>query len=1187
MAQASATHLVGGYMSYRFLRTESNNDKTFLISLTLFRDVEQSNVDFDDQIEIGIYLNNADRDRNQLLNVNILKRQIVRPPGSEDCDYYSNKKIEMGYYERTVTLSPYAQGYHVYFVRCCRNIQNNLTLGASGEPNQGQTYYCFIPNPALENSSPFFSGVPSPYMCNNDSNTFLNRAIDPDGDSLVYKIVRPYQGGNIGQNASKPTPPIKLEEFPIVTVDYKQGFTQVTPFGDDGVAIVNSSNGLTTLLSRKVGSFVIAIEVEEYRNGVLLSRVRLDMQILVLNCPPNKNPVASNDGGDYFEIEAGEPLCFMVRGQDPDVNPVQSVTIFGTGDILTGENGVNAPLATMRRATAQGSVESEFCWTPSCDQAREKPYLVTFSAQDDGCPPKYDNYNVQIKVRKFIGAKEIQGPNQVCATSAYEYAFDVVNPKPNSTFWWDVTNGKIVGDATKESVFITFKGTGTATIRMVEISQYGCPGDTVSYQVQLIPSPETPIISGKDTVCLDEENVSYSVANTTGSTYNWFLPDGSAGPNTTNSITHSWYQLGDYQLKVLETNKEGCKSDTGYIDVNVRKPEPSLVGPTSVCPNSQNIEYNALGSPNSSYAWSIAGGSQVSGGNSKTILVNWGNEGLGFVVITETDKWGCVSIPVATTIDKTYNLQGFKPVGDLSVCEFDENDLYYVIESNGSNYKWDISGGTQVSGDSTSQIEVNWGPTGAGKVSVQQTAYDNVNDKACTSPVLTIDVDINPLPTADEIEGEFKFCQGDDIRSYMVNGFAGSTYEWKINGSSAGFTGQGTNQITTSWPDHGTFNMQVLELSKDSCPGVLIDTIVTVYPKPIADSIVGDFIKCFPDVLQSVYTLSGYNNSSYSWNVVNGTAEQSDSDSIIIDWNESGYGEISVVETSEFGCIGDTVKLPVYINNIDIDLDRISVGFPDDRMLGDWRLLNDDLTREPFTLEKRAYGVEVIWNNVQSEYYTNFTEFGINTDETPFEYQVRTTDLCGNLVYSEIHRSILLTGKQEPSDFSIELNFTPYVGWDNGVDFYDLYRSVNEDRNLSFMQTVEPGQVIAIPGSSKDYRQCFRVKATELLGQEKNSWSNEICFYFNPNVYVPTAFSPNGDGLNETFLPVSVAVKDFTMSIFNRWGEKIFVSESQEIGWDGTYGGTMVQSGIYMYLLEFTDSNDKKYKKSGTIQLTR
>lgn len=1186
ISHTKATHLVGGYMSYKFLRTEANNDKTFLLSLTLFRDVEQSTVDFDDEIEIGIYLNNTERDRNQLVKARILTRQLVKPPGSEECDYYSDKKIQMGYYERVVTLEPYAQGYHVYFVRCCRNIQNNLTLGTGGEPDQGQTYYCFIPNPALENSSPFFSGVPSPYMCNNDTNTFLNRAIDPDGDSLVYRMVRPFQGGDIGQNSSKPTPPSKLS-LPIEEVEYRVGYHNNRPFGAGGIATVDLASGLTTLLSREIGSFVIAIEVEEYRNGVLFSRVRLDMQILVLDCPPNKKPVASNDGGKYFEIEAGERLCFDVRGRDSDINPTQSVTVYGSGDILTGENGVTAPLATMLTRKALGSVETEFCWTPSCDQARDKPYVVTISAQDDGCPPKYDNYNIEIKVNKFVGSDEIFGPQKVCATKSYEYIFDAVDPKPNSSFWWTVDNGTIIGDSTNENVTVTFNGSGNATIRMVEISQYGCAGDTVDYTVELIPSPQTPVVSGKDTVCLGETNVTYTTPSTPGSTYRWLMPDGTINGGTGNSINYTWNQIGDFELAIIETNTEGCRSDTGRFYVNVRKPVPGLQGPMSVCPNAQNIAYTAQGASGSVYNWSVAGGSQISGGNSANIAVNWGNPGIGSITITETDKWGCVSDPIAIPVEKTYILTGYKPTGDTTVCEFDANVLYSVVASNGSSYNWFITGGNQVLGDSSDNIRVDWGATGIGNVAVQQKAFDAVNNRTCLSPIQSITVVINPIPTADEIEGEFDFCQGDLERTYTVNGFTGSTYLWEVNGNTNAIKGQGSNQIQVTWPNAGSFTMSVTEMSKDSCPGQTIDTIVIVHPKPIADSIQGKFIHCFPDVNQSPYTVSGYPNSTYNWQVTNGSFAPTNGNTILVDWNSSGYGSVSVVEVSEFGCIGDTLTLPVYINNIELDLDRISVGFPDDRIHSEWRLLNDDLTSGPFEVERRTYGVDVVWNPVGQEFYTNFTENNLNTDEYPFEIRIKTTDLCGNVVLSEVHRSILLTGDQDPNDFSLNLDFTEYFGWENGVDYYDLYRSKNEDRSLDLFMRVNLGEQITVPGSSQDYRQCFRVKATELNGQNKTSWSNEVCFFFSPNVYVPTAFSPNKDGLNESFNPVTVAVKDYHLSIFNRWGEQIFVTEDQAEGWDGTYKQKDSQSGVYMYLVKYSDSAGEQYQKAGTVQLMR
>lgn len=1184
---AYATHLVGGYMSYEFLRTESNNDKTFKISLTLFRDVEQSDVEFDGEIEIGVYLNNEKRARTQLLSVKLLTRRMVLPPGSEDCDFYSDKKIEMGYYERTVTLAPYPQGYHLYFVRCCRNEQNNLLSSGNG-PIQGQTYYCFIPNPALENSSPFFSGVPSPYMCNFDTNTFLNRAVDPDGDSLVYRFVHPFQGGAASISSAKPTPPQFMPK--IDSVDYKNSnFHYTFPFGRSGYIDLNTSTGLTTLMATTKGSYVIAIEVEEYRNGISLGTVRLDMQILVLDCPPNKKPVASNDGGKKFTIEAGEELCFKVYGDDPDNSPVQNVTIFGTGDILTGDNGIKKPLATMATKKAKGSVETEFCWTPSCSQAREKPYEVTISAQDDGCPPKYDNYTISIKVNKFIGSNEIQGPDRACAAKSYEYMYSAQNTKPNSTFWWGVDKGTIIGADDEKDVNINFTGVGLATIKMVEISQYGCPGDTAVFNVNLIPTPAMPVLTGTDTVCLGALNITYStVVNSLGSTYEWLLPNGSTGASTTSSIKHSWPQLGDYTLSVIETNSDGCRSDTGEIDVNVRKPNPGILGPLSVCPNAQGIKYYGLGHKSSTFTWTVDGGTQVTGGNTSEITIDWGNEGIGLISVVEQDKWGCRSDRIQVPIDKTYDLDGVVPDGDISVCEFDAEVPYQVIESNGSVYRWSVSGGTQVAGDSTSEIEVTWGPFGPGSVSVQQWAYDAVNNRECISPVVKLDVTINPNPTADEIVGDFFFCQGDEMRTYTVNGFAGSTYEWTINGSTDSITGQGTNQITVSWPDHGTFSMRAVELTKDSCIGVPIDTLVIVNPKPTADVIQGDFVHCFPDINQTLYKVNGFPNSTFEWMVTNGTfAPPSTADSAFINWNDGGHGEVVVIETSEFGCVGDTLRFQTYINNIQLDLDKISVGFPDNRMLGEWRTLNDDITSEPYTVEKRASGVEVVWSTVQNEFHQNFLETNVNTDETPLEYRIKTTDLCGNVRYSEVHTSILLTGEQNKEDFTLTLDFTPYKGWDNGVSNYELFRSSNADYSLNYYSGVNLGEQITIPSDRKDYRQCFRILAHENQGQGKSSWSNEICFFFSPNVYVPTAFTPNSDGLNEWFHPVPVAVKEYEMQIYNRWGEQIFVTESQDIGWDGTYKGFDSQSGVYMYIVTFSDFEDKVYKKSGTLQLMR
>lgn len=74
-------------------------------------------------------------------------------------------------------------------------------------------------------------------------------------------------------------------------------------------------------------------------------------------------------------------------------------------------------------------------------------------------------------------------------------------------------------------------------------------------------------------------------------------------------------------------------------------------------------------------------------------------------------------------------------------------------------------------------------------------------------------------------------------------------------------------------------------------------------------------------------------------------------------------------------------------------------------------------------------------------------------------------------------------------------------------------------------------------------------------------------------LYVPNAFSPDGNSLNDIFAPSGIQVYDYTMMIFDRWGEKIFQSSAPNEGWDGKYGGTLCKEGVYVYKIEFKATN--------------
>lgn len=100
--------------------------------------------------------------------------------------------------------------------------------------------------------------------------------------------------------------------------------------------------------------------------------------------------------------------------------------------------------------------------------------------------------------------------------------------------------------------------------------------------------------------------------------------------------------------------------------------------------------------------------------------------------------------------------------------------------------------------------------------------------------------------------------------------------------------------------------------------------------------------------------------------------------------------------------------------------------------------------------------------------------------------------------------------------------------------------------------------------------------------------SIHVKYYTGPEMYIPNAFSPNGDGLNDyfRFIPVGITTYKF-FRIFNRWGTEIYSSTDFRTGWDGTFKGSPAPVDTYIWILQGTDFNGKEIMKKGTVTLIR
>jgi len=116
---------------------------------------------------------------------------------------------------------------------------------------------------------------------------------------------------------------------------------------------------------------------------------------------------------------------------------------------------------------------------------------------------------------------------------------------------------------------------------------------------------------------------------------------------------------------------------------------------------------------------------------------------------------------------------------------------------------------------------------------------------------------------------------------------------------------------------------------------------------------------------------------------------------------------------------------------------------------------------------------------------------------------------------------------------------------------------------------------------------------TTLVATNSNGCADTTtnCLVIEPafTLYIPDAFSPNGDGKNDIFLPKGQYVKGYEMYIFDRWGQQIFHTNNINEGWNGRInnGGATCQEDIYVYLITAYDSRNQKHTYTGSLNLVK
>lgn len=116
----------------------------------------------------------------------------------------------------------------------------------------------------------------------------------------------------------------------------------------------------------------------------------------------------------------------------------------------------------------------------------------------------------------------------------------------------------------------------------------------------------------------------------------------------------------------------------------------------------------------------------------------------------------------------------------------------------------------------------------------------------------------------------------------------------------------------------------------------------------------------------------------------------------------------------------------------------------------------------------------------------------------------------------------------------------------------------------------------------------YLVTATTPQGCAGSAKVRVLVYKTLPDIFMPNAFTPNGDGRNDVFRPILVGITGLDyFRIFNRWGQEVFATTQNGKGWDGMVGGRLAAPGTFVYMVEGKDYTGKVHAKKGTFILVR
>jgi gliding motility-associated-like protein len=815
-------------------------------------------------------------------------------------------------------------------------------------------------------------------------------------------------------------------------------------------------------------------------------------------------------------------------------------------------------------------------------------------------------------------------------------------PAGFATYTWQLPDNSLQNGQT-----ITTGMPGVYTLNMITFT--GCPGPTMTYTLTDFPKPNAAFTSNQISACshaLNFTNTS-SVSSGTIISNNWNLGDGNTG-NTLNA-SHTYANTGAYNVQLICVTNMGC-SDTAIVPVSISPlPTVSFLSNT-VCLNTATSFTNTSGVSSGAIVttnWSFGNGNQSTLLQPTQQYMNPGTYPVTLTVITNNN---CSS---SVTQQVTVNALPAVLFSANGVCEGQATNYLNTSSITGgsiSNYIWDFnSDGTPdntsmnpsftfaTAGTYNTQLMVVTTGNCSATYSVAVNVYANpvmqfAANAACqgaatsftsqcsvsNGQITTYNWSFGDATSGNQVHPQHVYnsygtynvlltatsnhnCSNTMQQTVVVHpkpvvNFSSSIaclnqttqfnnqcsivsgnivlYQWD-------FDNNGSIDNTTAnpgyvYPTAGNMQSRLIAVSNNNCSNQSLNNVVVHY-NPVANFSVPS--ACMPQ--SSHFTDASLSNdgaiTSWSWDFNGDNLPDNLMQNPQYNFAQAGNYGVKLEIQTQYGCTSTLMK-SAYVNATPTALfsaqnpmgcPSLCVNFANNSSIGSgaistYQWIFGDATPPSYAqnpvhcYETGNYGVtlKAVSDSgcVGNSYVPNFV-------------QVYPTPLAGfDILPAEVEITTPLVEVQDRSAGA------------NSVVYFLSDGTTKNTPNFSHLFNTDEAKTIAILQVVSNVHSCRDSIVKDLT--IKPSWV----------VYVPNAFTPNHDGLNDGFRASGIGIEAFKMQIFDRWGKMIFETNDINLPWDGSVGrgdaGDAKQE-VYVWKVKVKDVNHNDHDLSGHVTLLK